>query len=214
MAKASGGKPQRRALSFGGTAMSVLPARFDEIKVGNGFALTINGLVVSGSPDANEWEKVGERLRVFERASQFALGDFLNLGEERLGEDAFANIYDAESGWARSTCENYRWLAKSIAVDRRRMDRLGIRHHQLVAHLSATEQKKWLTRAANDDGEPWTVAQLAAALAGDDLLAEGSLWLLVGCETEEDRASLEQTMQAQGRATKAVAKRRRKDKES
>jgi len=199
--------PKRRAMALGETAMTVLPANVGSVPLARGFAATVNGLDITGNPSLAQCERVGVTLRVVERGGQFALGDFANYIEERFGEEA-SQIIDAESGWSLKTINVYRWLSTRIAKERRRMDRLGIRHHMLVAALTPTQQTKWLTQAAADDDErPWTVKRLADALTNDEDLPPSALWVLVAASSEADQASLMAALEAQGRTVKALQRR-------
>lgn len=206
-------KPARRAIAIGQTAMAQTISgelRQASVQIGRGFRLSVNGLTVQGQPSFAAAAAVGEQLRVGERAGPFALGDWYNYFTERFGEQA-SQVLDVEGGWSPKTCENYGWIAKSIARERRRMDRLGIRHHQLVAALSPDKQKYWLDKAANDDGdEPWTVRQLQEAIVdGEESLPE-TFWCLVSATSQSDMQSLQASLEAQGRNTKAVVRRGRR----
>lgn len=203
-------KAPPRGIALGQTALA-MTATIEAVPIGvDGFAVTVNGLVVNGHPAYEEWEAAGNALRVQEKASPFALGDFLNLCEEALGEMA-AQIVDYSSGWSERTCANYRWLAQRIPPERRRMDRLGIKHHQLVAALGPAQQRKWLEAAAADkEDEPWTAARLRAAIAEGEDKPPLAFWVLVACESAEDQTALLAKMEHQGRTAKAVMRRKPK----
>lgn len=202
----------RRAIALGNTALTTLDADVSVV-VSNGFKLSVNGLTVVGQPSFAAAEETGVKLRVFERSAQFAIGDFANYIEDRFGEEA-AQILDAESGWSAKTLSVYRWVASRIAQDRRRMDRLGIRHHLLVAGLTPAQQTKWLKKAADSEDEPWTVSRLALALRNEEDLPPSCFWVLASASSANDQASLMTTLEAQGRSVKAVMRRDRKAKKS
>ena len=205
-----------RALALGNTAMSVLPAQFEEVQMAPGFAVTINGLQVTGTPSRERWERTGESLRVTERANAFALGDWFNFGVDRYGDDVWQTIDDS-AGWKLSTIKAYGWLAASVPKAVRRLDRLGIKHHMLVAAMAPAKQQEWLDRAANDgaddDGvprEPWSASRLAKAIReGDDALPT-ALWVLVAASDEADQGALMAMLTSQGRSVKPVTRRGRK----
>jgi len=183
----------------------------DSVALAPGFGLTVNGLVVSGAPTLSEAGAAGTVLLVAERASQFAIGDFVNYVEDRFGEQA-SQIIDEGSGWSLKTVQVYAWLAKRIAPGVRRMDRLGIRHHMLVAGLSPGRQREWLNRAADDQDGPWTVARLAKALKENGDAIETAWWVLVATSGAEDQAALMSMLEGQGRSVKALTRRgKRKD---
>lgn len=198
----------RRAIALGSTAMSTA-RQIEQISVGvEGFSATVNGLIVVGDPPMAAWEEIGKRLRVLERGAQFALGDFLNQVEDRFSEEA-SQIVDA-SEWSEKTCSSYRWLAKSVAAERRRMDRLGVAHHLEVAALSPAQQTKWLTKAADDENAlPWTVARLRQEMKAGGEVKPTAWWVLVRCDNEKAQRKFMDQMEKQGRVCKAVVRRER-----
>lgn len=198
-----------RAFALGSTALGVTKS-IDEVQVAKGFAITINGLVVDGHPAFPQWQKTIRDLRVSEKGAQFALGDAINFGEEAYGEKASQEL-DPENGWSLKTIQNYSWLARRIAPDVRRMDRLGVRHHQLVATLAPTKQRSWLHKAAADDEEkPWTVARLKKALdEGEDLPVTG-YFVIVTCPTGQAQSELMDRLEAEGLSCKATERRSKK----
>lgn len=198
-------KKKPRAIALGETALVF--ARREEVRpLMEGFGVCPSGLVIDGKPAFEQCANAGKLLVVAEKAIQFALGDFINYMEDRFGERA-AQVIDFSDGWSEETCLKYAYLAKRIHPDRRRMDRLGIKHHMLVAPLAPTQQTKWLTRAAADEEpKPWTVQRLAAAMKDAEELPE-TYWLLVAAKSEEDQAALQEELSAKGRSCKAVVKR-------
>lgn len=177
------------------------------------FVVNVNGLRVPDHEEVPfaEWERLGSRLSIMEKGVQFAVGDWLNEIEERFGEEA-AQAVDA-SQWRESTVSNYRWVAKSVPKSVRMMDAgLSFKHHQVLARYPARTQKRWLKRAAND-GDPWTVARLKAALLeGEDLPIVG--WrLLVTCEDAQQRLDLKTQLEGRGFACREVDKRQRRRQE-
>jgi hypothetical protein len=186
-------KEPRRGIQLGQTAMGLPTQPQEMVPVSKGFKAGVNGLSWEGSPSFESWAEAGKVLRVIERGAQFAIGDFLNYGEDRFNERA-SQVIDASEGWSEKTCSVYRWLASRIAQANRRMDRLTIAHHLLVAALTPSRQKHWLTRAADD--APVT-----------------AWWCLVLCTDQGDQTTFQNAMEAQGRTCKAVMKRDRKKKE-
>jgi hypothetical protein len=203
----------RRAIALGATAMSTA-RQVERVSVGvEGFNATVNGLIVEGDPQMDAWEEIGKRLRVLERGAQFALGDFLNQVEDRFAEEA-SQIVDA-SEWSEKTCSSYRWLAKSIEFERRRMDRLGVAHHLEVAALSPAAQVKWLTKAADDENAmPWTVARLRQEMKAGGEVKPTAWWVLVRCENEKDQRKFMEQMEKSGRIVKATVRRERVGKKA
>jgi hypothetical protein len=202
--------PKRRAISLapGSTATLIIP-NGTAVPLTPGFSVSVNGLVIHGRPKFEQWEKVGYALRVMERGAQFALGDYLNAVEDALGEKA-SQLIDYSEGWSESTCRVYRYVAKSVAEERRRMDRLHFAHHLAVAGLQPAAQKKWLDRAADSEEEPWTVRRLIDALKSGEDMPEESWWMLVACNDPDDQKQLKGELEAKGRACKPVSRRSRK----
>lgn len=206
-------KEPRRGMQLGQTAMG-LPVKADEtVAVARGFKAGVNGLVWEGTPTFEAWAEAGKVLRVIERGAQFAIGDFLNYGEDRFNERA-SQVVDASEGWSEKTCGVYRWLASRIAPVNRRMDRLTVAHHLLVAALTPAKQKVWLSKAAADDEEqPWTVGRLKAALREGGDAPVTAWWVTVSCTDAADQQKFMDAMEAQGRSCKATFTRDRKKKE-
>ncbi len=201
-------KKARRAIAIGATAMSTTQS-LESIQVGDGFSANVNGLTVIGTPTFAAWEDVGKRLRILERASQFALGDYLNRVEDQWGEEA-SQIIDATE-WSEKTCATYRWLAQSIVQETRRMDRLGVAHHLLVAALSPAKQKEWLDKAADDDNPvPWTVSHMRKAMDAGGDLTQTAWWVVVACKSAKDQQAFMKEMEKAGRVCKAQVKRERR----
>lgn len=201
-----------RGIMLGSTALSVLgpTAASSPVQISKGFRATVNGLVLEGQPSYDQALVAGTALRVFERSAPFALGDFVLYVEDKFGAAA-SQILDAENGWSLKTIAAYSWLAKKVPLARRRMDRLGVRHHMLVAVLTAKQQEYWLTKAAADDEEePWTVKRLKDAIEdGGDVLPT-AWWVLVEAKNEDDQRALMETLEKQGRSVKATSRRGKK----
>ena len=195
-----------RAISLGETALSIEKS-VHAVPLSTPFSVSVNGLVIDGHPEFEDWERLGQTLRTAERGIQFAIGDFLNAVETELGERA-SQIVDYSEGWSEKTCDVYRWVAKRIAKDRRRMDRLTIRHHLVVATCTPAKQPEWLEKPANDSEEsPWTIKRLVEAMKEGEDLPPTALWVLVFCKSEEDQSGLMSSLEAQGRTVKAVERR-------
>lgn len=171
------------------------------------FICSHNGLAVrlGATPTYEEWDVIGLMLAVLARGLPFCVGDWLNYGEARFGELAAQAIDQAR--WQPETTRVYRWLAAQVSPAVRRMDRLGLRHHLLVAKLPPGEQRAWLTRASADgNGEPWVVGRLAEAIrAGGDVRAT-AYYVLVSCRDAEQQAALVVRLEKDGLACRAVAR--------
>lgn len=204
----------RRAIALGGR--SVLDSdTVERVPLGvEGFEVTLNGLVVKGRQGFERCAKAGAALRVKAHASPFAIGDFILYVEQHLGEAA-SQIIDYSEGWNEKTCKVYRWVAERVAPERRRMDRLTYKHHEIVAKLSPAQQQRWLRQAANDGEEKaWTTGQLRAAMQAGGEVVEESWWVLVRCESAADQEKFMDSMTSSNRSCKAVVRRAKKAREA
>lgn len=207
-------KPIRRAIAVGATAIGSFKT-IEEVPLGEGFAATVNGLVVNGTPAFERWAPIHKPLTVIERGSPFAVGDWIRYGEAHYGELA-SQMIDPSLGWSEKTIKNYVWISERISFERRRMDRLGIAHHQAVAALTAAQQTKWLAKAAADDEEePWTVARLKKAIAQGGDAPATDWYVLVGpLKSGHAQEELMARLEGQKLAVKAITRRRVKKKEA
>lgn len=174
------------------------------------FTVTPNGLRVDRDPTFAEWGAEGPRLSGYSRGMAFIVGDWLNLGEERFGEQA-AQVIDPALGWTMSTLAVYRNLAKNVLPQDRRMDRLGVRHHLAVQTLSRDQQRTWLGRAAADDEDrAWTVKRLQEALdeaSGIKLVTV--YYLRIACKSREEQRRLLDRLAKDGLNVEAVERKSR-----
>jgi hypothetical protein len=90
-------------------------------------------------------------------AARWWLGDLLNFGEDRYGEEAAQVLSNRLS--ERQVSE-YRWVAKNVHFSVR-TDELSFTHHRIVAALDRESQRRFLTYAAEYD---LTVRELREAL--------------------------------------------------
>lgn len=95
--------------------------------------------------DVAAWLRVGHRLGVITRCSQWWLGDWIRYGTARWGEKykEAARI----TGYDVHTLRNIAYVAGQIEASRRRDD-LTWSHHAEVCALPPEEQDKWLDLAS------------------------------------------------------------------
>jgi len=90
------------------------------------------------------------------------------------------------------------------------MDRLGVRHHQVVARLEPARQRHWLSEAAADGQEnPWTVARLRAALKSGEDLPPTALVVIVTVKDEKQQQELMSRLTSEGYGCKPGQRRER-----
>lgn len=90
------------------------------------------------------------------------LGDCLNFGEEKFGEE-FADVINASREFMRvsmKTIINWSYIAGKIPPSRRR-ENLSLSHHEAVCKLPADEQAEYLMLA---DNEGLSVTELKAKI--------------------------------------------------
>ena len=157
------------------------------------FEFSANGLRAIGKPTYAEWQQVGHKLAVDARSIAFQVGDWLRIGEEHFGELA-AQVIDARQ-----------WQAERVPMENRMLDRgLTYSHHQIVAKLSHPEQREWLGKAAEGDGEkPWPVARLKREIKHADGEASPlTFGITVFCADEADQQAGCRQLDALGRRYK------------
>lgn len=122
--------------------------------------------------DEEEWAYFGSELigRTLEHdrtlcGLKFAIGDWLNIGVSRYGDDAALQGLPESTNYSVNTIRRCARVASLIPDERRRPDVLGFDHHDAVARLSADEQEEWLQRA---EEEEMTVASLRHSLKGEE----------------------------------------------
>ncbi len=169
------------------------------------FTFSATGISVSGKPPIEEWTAVGEMLAVQVRGIQFQVGDWLNIGEKLYGEMASQAI-DARN-WSEGTVRTYLWVSKNVPLENRRDD-LTFAHHQIVAGLSPSDQKRWLKQAATDDpAKPWTVARLKAAIDDGGDLSTSAWFVLVEVPDETKQVEIVKELEQRGLPCKPVERR-------
>lgn len=95
-----------------------------------------------------EWESLGFYFSRLRQAMQWAIGDWLNYGETVFGDKFEQAVH--ETGYTLTTVQEYARVAANVARPRRLGD-LTWSHHQVVAALTAAQQRKLLARARRDD---------------------------------------------------------------
>ncbi len=170
------------------------------------FEFSPSGMKVIGKPDIEEWAAALHIVSVLERGLAFCVGDMLEYGEAKFGELA-AQYIDARH-WSAETIRNYRWVAKSVPLQNRMIDRgLSVAHHQIVAGLPVPEQRKWLRKALTEDAEPWTVARLRSALREGGDVVPTAWYAVVQCDSEDTRDGLMKRLESEGFRCKATERR-------
>ena len=94
-----------------------------------------------------EWERLGEFIRLTNQASQWWWGDWLNMGEDKFGEKASQALEITR--WDEETLRNYAWVCQKVPSVSR-ITGVSFSHYQLLAKLPEAEQKKWAERSVDE----------------------------------------------------------------
>lgn len=156
----------------------------DKLDLYEHFRLTKTELQVVGTPTFDEWVAMGSTLRFFEVCIQFALGDWLNVGEGTWG-DKVAQVVDV-TDFSIETIRNYAWVAGKVPPSNR-VEGLPFTFHQAVAAMSTPEQRLWLAKTQE---QGWSVADLKREikkkmLGAPDLAVR--YLVVVECRDEDDQ---------------------------
>jgi hypothetical protein len=105
-----------------------------------------------------EWEEVGQTLRLMEGAIQFWIGDWIRYGQAQYGEMYSQALEDTD--YEIGSLRNMVYVASNIEMSSRN-DNLSFKHHAAVAPLPPPEQKEMLDRA---ESEGLSVTELRAII--------------------------------------------------
>ena len=128
---------------------SVLPSAKDtELEpLGLHGRLTLWGYEAPSGLSFEAWLEDGQRIRRYARALQFAIGDWINVGEQRYGEKYLQALEVTE--YSLGSLQNMAYVARNVKLHDRRED-VSYSHHQAVAALPAPEQREVLRQAAEE----------------------------------------------------------------
>ncbi len=137
--------------------MKTLAEQFSTIK------LTKNGIQFGREKmPYEEWAKLGKELHKVRQWSAWAIGDWLNYGEQKYGEMYAQALSDTQ--YSYQTLANMKHVSSRFEISRR-AGKLSWSHHAEIAAFPHKEQEKWLERAEAGD---WSKADLRAHLPGKD----------------------------------------------
>jgi hypothetical protein len=127
------------------------------IQIGN-FKIQQRGLIATGKPTYDEWYQVGEHLRYLEGSLMWAIGDWLNYGEQKYGE-MYAQALD-ETEYSRQTLRNAKWVAGQLSISNRQFN-VSWQFYQMVASQPDNIRNELLSQA---ELEGWTQDELRKAI--------------------------------------------------
>ena len=177
----------------------------EQLTFGDLFEAHFNGMAVRGRMSPDSAAQMAASLHLMNQALPLWIGDFMIAVEEQFGEES-SQFLDAENGYAEKSVQNMRWVASRVPKENRSIPPLTWSHLQAVAALKLDQQRKWLDKAIDGDGDgPWPVSKLKTEIrkAGE---GSGKLhwWLVVECGGEKKRDELAVEMEERGFA---IAKR-------
>lgn len=129
--------------------------------------VTVSALGAEVSPDTpfEVWRAATEGWIEASESVQIIVGDLLNFGETKFGDD-FAQVI----GRSERTLQNWKSICHRVPMSRRR-EGLEISHLSAVKSLPPEDQEKWLEKAAPEsEGErpKMTVRELSEAIREEE----------------------------------------------
>ena len=107
-----------------------------------------------GAPTLEEWQEFGLKLMAAEKYVQWYLGWWWNNKHDKWGREP--EDFIKKCGYKQSTLTTYGSIYTSVKPLTRVKD-LTFKHHQTIAPLPPTEQKKWLQKCKPKGKKKWTV---------------------------------------------------------
>ena len=120
----------------------------------------------------DEWASIGPSLVTLNRATKWAIGDWINAGELRFSDRYIQAVTD--TGLAIEYLRNIAWVCRQVPISLRR-EGVGFSIHQEVAPLSPDEQEQWLDWVVANDATRLDLRKAIAATKaseGDDTKPE------------------------------------------
>lgn len=107
-------------------------------------SFTKSELIISNDVSFDEWADILGSLKMVKGAVHFWIGDALNFGERKFGEQ-YSQALDGLD-YEYQTLQNDKWISNKVKGSRRR-ETLTFSHHQEVADLAPEDQDKMLDYA-------------------------------------------------------------------
>lgn len=110
-----------------------------------------------------EWERLGVNVQRFARSHQWWVGDWLNFGDDKFGEEAWQAVDGL--GFEPKTLSNWMRVALYVPADiRYAPDELSWSHHRIVAELPHKRDRQRSLAKAFKNG--WTTRELQEYVNG------------------------------------------------
>jgi hypothetical protein len=151
-----------------------------------GCSFTPTHLQVRDGMSFEEWQRLGDFIRLTNQASQWWWGDWLNAGDDAFGERSAQALESTR--WEEETLRVYAWVCRKVPSVSR-VTGVPFTHYRLLAKLSEAEQLEWATKVVDNQ---WSRHQLSAAIKED--VGSGihlQPCVLVRCETDDQADAVE-----------------------
>lgn len=122
------------------------------------FELTPVGLKIHGRPSLAEWLDEGRKLLAINKASQWAIGDWLVYGE---GQGEYGECYSqaiAETDIDYRRLADYAWVSRQYNFSVR-TEKLSWSHHRVAAPVPESQRGEWLDKAEEEGWSKDTLRQ-------------------------------------------------------
>jgi hypothetical protein len=139
----------------------------------------------AGEFDMDQWQRLGEFIRMTNQACQWWWGDWLNMGEEKFGEHA-AQALEA-TRWDEETLRVYAWVCRKVPPSTR-VPGVPFGHYQCLAKLPEAEQRAWAEKVVDDQ---MSVRQLRLAIRNGDAETDTQPCVLIRCKSDADADTVE-----------------------
>jgi N6-adenosine-specific RNA methylase IME4 len=124
-----------------------------ELVVSNSFEFKLTGLQMAEGTTFDEWLAMGETLKRMDRAVQWWIGDWLNIGEKNYGEN-YAQAIDVTEAEYQALAD-YKWVANAIKLSYRN-ENVGWTVCRQLAAMPEADRADAIKQAAT---EGWTVRE-------------------------------------------------------
>lgn len=137
-----------------------------------------------GEFDIDQWQRLGEFIRLTNQACQWWWGDWLNMGEENFGEHASQAL--EATRWDEETLRVYAWVCRNVPPETR-VPGVPFSHYRCLAKLPEAEQRDWAEKVVDDQ---MSVRQLKLAMK-NGAGSENQPCVLIRCKNEADADAVE-----------------------
>jgi hypothetical protein len=118
-----------------------------------------SGLCFTKDLSYDDWEELGERVKLLARCGMFVLGDWINYGEDNFGEK-YSQALDV-TDFTYGTLRNVAYVCRKVPKANRN-DMVSFSHHAEVARLPEEEQVAMLEKTSLCC---WSVKELRSEVA-------------------------------------------------